>query len=100
MLTKKTIFKGPGFVPAGFGFGKALARLKEGWLVRRASWPKGVWIVEDDGEIYNGAMAPGEEIRRSVSQLKNQDLLAHDWEVLDVDERIQRAIQEADNAQE
>lgn len=87
-MTRKTTFNTKFFQDA-FGFGRALARLKDGFLVRRATWPEGVWLELDEKVIYvangvpNGALGTT-EIHRNLWDSSSQDLMANDWAVLDV----------------
>lgn len=58
-----------------YEFGTALANMKMGSLISRASWNSLYWLTHKDGKTFQGNEYGMIEIRT----LETQDILADDW---------------------
>lgn len=67
-----------------FGFGKALAKLRDGFLVARDVWGLGVYLEMDDGQLWAVEGDPSVLTKagaRKLYQSTTEDILSEDWRV-------------------
>lgn len=83
MRTKKTTSE-PAREPVIFGFGPALERFREGFLLRRLYWPPGRWVELDEGFFYMGdGVPPTDKLKRNPWTPREEDILSFDWEIFE-----------------